>query len=75
MNMETLPKFYKRYVYTEGLDDGEHGKNCIGTLYWNDEMDIYICDEYYGLYGEFSKEDEKFLEALGFVVEDFTMRD
>ena len=72
----TLWEFYKREVYANGYSDGQEGRNNgVGTIYYEDEMDFYICQEYYGQYVgsvlNWTEDEVKFLEILGFEPEDF----
>lgn len=76
-----LKDYYKERVYHYGYDSGWLDRDKSGTerprwdisknIYYQDEEDYYICADYWGMRGEFSDEDKKFLEVLGFREEDF----
>ena len=76
-----LKDYYKEAVYHYGYDMGWLDRNKNETerlrrdvskdIFYQDEEDYYICADYLSLYGEFSEEDKKFLEVLGFREEDF----
>lgn len=54
----TLLDYYKahcyEYAYNKGCDDYMKGNpntySYQNDIYWNDEMDYYICADYYGSY-------------------------
>jgi len=72
-----LKTYYKIHVYDYGYNKGyEKKKNILlDDIYFNDEMDFFICADYYGSYvgdvDAWHKEDEAFLRGLGFDKEDF----
>lgn len=74
-----LKDYYKEAVYHYGYDMGWLDKSKTERLrhdvskdiFYKDEVDYYICADYLSLYGEFSEEDKKLLEVLGFSEEDF----
>lgn len=77
-----LQNYYKQKVYEYGYfmceRDKKYGtdhKNPVGDIYFDDEMDYYICADYYGIYvGEeknWTQEDIDFLAVLGFGTGDF----
>ena len=78
----TLKEYYKihlyDYGYNKGYDDGVKGEAHTldpTTPYFRDEMDFYICADYYGSYvgglEDWTEEDVNFLFGLGFSPEDF----
>lgn len=76
--IKDLLDYYKKQIYEHGYHicerDKKYGtdnRNVDNDIYFNDEMDYYICADYYGMMGEFSHEDEKLLDTLGFKPEDF----
>ena len=75
-----LKDYYKEAMYHYGYDMGwldyknetEHLRHDVSKdIFYQDEADYYICADYLSMHGEFSDEDKKFLEALGFSKEDF----
>ena len=80
----TLKEYYKLHVfehgYYEGYKDHRSGSKsdamkCKSDIYFNDEMDYYICADYAGSYvggyEDWTQEDKEFLTALGFEPSDF----
>lgn len=74
----SLFEYYKICVYEHGYymcerDKKYHtdNKKPEQDIYFADEMDYYICADYYGMNGDFTDEDKKFLAVLGFVESDF----
>lgn len=78
----TLQEYYKRKVYEYGYEracqDKEFGKdhkNPTDDIYFEDEMDYYICADYYGSYvgsdEDWCQDDIDFLDVLGFGTGDF----
>ena len=78
----SLLDYYKKSVYEHGYHyaerDSKYGtnhKNVDNDIYWQDEMDYYICADYYGSYvgglEDWTDEDKEFMKVLGFVPEDF----
>lgn len=79
----TLKDYYKAHLYDYAYNEGYKGglaKNANPTgyqsdIYWQDEMDFYICADYYGSFvggiEDWTADDINFLKALGFVPEDF----
>lgn len=79
----TLREYYKahvfEYAYNDGYDDCKAGTpnpmRYQEDIYWQDEMDYYICADYYGSYvggyEDWTQEDKEFLTALGFEPSDF----
>ena len=75
-----LKDYYKETVYHYGNDMGwldcknetERRRHDVSKdIFYQDEEDYYICADYLSMHGEFSEEDKKFLEVLGFSEEDF----
>ena len=77
-----LKEYYKihlyDYGYNKGYDDGVKGEAHTlnpTTPYFRDEMDYYICADYYsnyvGGFEDWKEEDVNFLYGLGFSPEDF----
>lgn len=74
-----LKDYFKEAVYHYGYDMGWLDKSKTERLrhdvskdiFYQDEIDYYICADYLSMHGEFSDEDKKFLEVLGFSEEDF----
>lgn len=77
-----LKEYYKRKVYQYGyemacqdLEFSKDHKEPTDNIYYKDEMDYYICADYYGSYvgglEDWTEEDKKFLTGLGFEPEDF----
>lgn len=79
MKYNSLFDYYKKQVYEHGYFMCERDKkyhtdnrNVDNDIYFNDEMDYYICADYYGTSVDgFTDEDKKFLAVLGFVESDF----
>ena len=74
----TLQEYYKKQVAKYGYDLCERGKKITdleSDIYYNDEMDYYICADYYGMYvgddRNWCQDDIDFLEVLGFGTGDF----
>lgn len=67
MKENSLFNYYKKQVYEYHTDN----RNVEKDIYFNDEMDYYICADYYSMNGGFTDEDKKFLAVLGFVESDF----
>lgn len=78
----TLLDYYKKEIYEHGYYYAERDmryktnhKDVSSDIYFNDEMDYYICADYYGSYvggiEDWTDEDIDFLKVLGFVPEDF----
>lgn len=82
----TLQKYYKIKVYEYGYEMADQDakfervaenshKNPNGDIYFEDEMDYYICADYYSSYvgsdEDWTQEDIDFLEVLGFGTGDF----
>lgn len=80
-----LIEYYKThlydYAYNCGYNDAKKGNqdhiHSSKDIYWNDEMDYYICSDYHDLYigcfEEWSNEEVRFLNALGFETSDFDL--
>ena len=77
-----LFEFYKKEIYDHGYFLGQRDiryhtdhSDISKDIYFNDEVDFFICEDYYGRYiggiEDWSEEDKKFLEVLGFTPEDF----
>lgn len=79
MKYNGLFDYYKKQVYEHGYymcerDKKYHtdNKNVDNDIYFNDEMDYYICADYYSMAVDgFTDADKKFLAVLGFVESDF----
>lgn len=75
----SLLNYYKKQVFEHGYWQCERDKkygtdnrNVDKDIYFNDEMDYYICADYYGSSVDgFTDEDKKFLAVLGFEEGDF----
>lgn len=79
----SLFEYYKshlyEYAYNKGYDDCKKNTpnpmNYQEDIYWNDEMDYFICADYYGSYvgglEDWTDEDKEFLRVLGFETSDF----
>jgi len=65
----TLKEYYKKRLAED------YTKDDVDTIYFRDEMDFYICADYYGSYiggiEDWTEEDVNFLYGLGFSPEDF----
>lgn len=83
MSKMTLQKYYKLKVYEYGYEMGKQDYQferdthrwATKDIYFNDEMDYYICADYFGIYvgadENWTQEDIDFLEVLGFGTGDF----
>ena len=86
----TLQRYYKIKVYEYGYEmgqqdfqfkrDEEHSHRwATKDIYFNDEMDYYICADYFDIYvgdeKNWTQEDIDFLEILGFGTGDFIEND
>ena len=83
----TLQEYYKRKLFEFGFNTAFVGREKdlkawskkmeaeINSIYFQDEMDYYICADYFGSYvgdeKNWTQKDIDFLEALGFSTGDF----
>lgn len=83
----TLQEYYKRKLFEYGFHTAFASREKdlkawskkmeaeINSIYFQDEMDYYICAEYFGSYvgsvNDWSQEDMEFLHGLGFSPLDF----
>ena len=78
-----LKDYYKTHIYDYAYNNGYNDKSADSQnhihssedIYFNDEMDYYICADYYGCFvgsvDDWTDEDIKLLNVLGFTPEDF----
>ena len=82
----SLLEYYKKHIFEFGYNTAFNNRKDIKKsqaekkitldgIYFNDEMDFYICADYYGSFvggvDDWSQEDLEFLHGLGFSPLDF----
>lgn len=83
----SLLNYYKKHIFEFGYNVAFNTRNkdikqsqaekekTLDGIYFNDEMDYYICADYYGSFvgsvNDWAQEDIEFLHGLGFSPLDF----